>query len=222
MKQIKVLEGSPVMEGEEKLMGKWAGLQLCFGRNLAGNGTLFVTVQRFVWVKEGAQVGFECRWEDTMMHAVCSDVQEYRAPHIFCMLDRELREEAGKPGEETHLNTNDIRIVPVTSECHDLLDQLFAEFSKAASLTPDDAKRFTGEIVKEGDFNPKKRKLDDTQNTPDPFQQISLVDGNPQEFFFGIPGEALTEEEQAQKLAEWDSKLIIHEEEEEDEENGEE
>eukprot|EP01059_Diplonema_ambulator_P033786 TRINITY_DN721_c2_g1_i1.p1 TRINITY_DN721_c2_g1~~TRINITY_DN721_c2_g1_i1.p1 ORF type:complete len:266 (+),score=57.47 TRINITY_DN721_c2_g1_i1:80-799(+) len=214
MNIIKVFEGAPVLGKDEALMGKWAGLQLCFAKNIVGNGVLYITGKRFVWVRDGQAVGYECHWEDLMMHAVCSDVNEFAAPHLFCMLDREILNGGAKDEmSATHETTNDVRIIPMSAECHDLLDELFTVFSNAASMTDTDAAAFQGQVVKEGDFNPKKRKFceADDESPAEPYTQITALEGLPGADFFGIPGEALTEEEREQKLAEWDSKLIIQE-----------
>ncbi|KAJ9441856.1 Chloride conductance regulatory protein ICln [Diplonema papillatum] len=170
-----------------------------FGKVKAGTGTLYITSKQCLWFNdEAAQGGYSTEWPGFMMHAVCTDATAFHCPHIYCMLDRELQEEA-EEGKETPDTTNDIRFAPIEhEETRSLLDKLFHVFSEAASMAPDEV--FTGEVGHVGDFNPKKRKFDETSS--ENFEPLSLG-------MFGEPGSALTPEEMEEKLAEWDSKIIV-------------
>eukprot|EP01061_Rhynchopus_euleeides_P029659 TRINITY_DN4885_c1_g1_i1.p1 TRINITY_DN4885_c1_g1~~TRINITY_DN4885_c1_g1_i1.p1 ORF type:complete len:246 (+),score=97.49 TRINITY_DN4885_c1_g1_i1:60-740(+) len=208
----------PVLEVDEKLMGKWKGLDLYFGTKRVGTGGLLITSKRCVWIPENAKgcpaagTGYALSWDDLGMHAVCSDANAFHCPHIFCLVDRELLQEA-EEGDETHDTTNEIRIAPVEpEECRTLLDRLFTVFSDAASMSPETG-AFSGTVVHTGDFN-RKRKFDDVTPTQgegtDPFVlHPDLAEYS--DVGFGIPGSGLTEEEMERKMAEWESKLVIAE-----------
>ena len=165
----------PVLPQDEKLMGRWRGLDLYFGTRKEDTGILFITTKRCLWIPDfeeknvpsagvvpGTATGYGVKWDEMMGHGTCMSSDDFESPQILCMMDRDIAEEAAE-GKEEYNTTNDVRFVPIQhgedGSCQDLVERLFNVFNKAAGLSVEEVPAVSAEPVSTGVFS-RKRKFD--------------------------------------------------------------
>jgi len=122
-------ENTPVMRDNESVILTFPNVEFSFSATEPiGNGKLFVTSQRFVWLSDSAAYDFDVRF--IMLHAISKDTATYPKPCVYCQLDVEQcgdeDDEDAEPDECYFAPTED-----------DSLMSIFEGFSQAAQMNPD-------------------------------------------------------------------------------------
>lgn len=127
----------PVLRDDENILFTFPNIEFSFTSSDAiGNGTLFVTNQRFVWLSVSCAYDFDVRF--VMLHAISKDVATYPKPCLYCQLDVE-QEQCGEENDDEEGEPDECFFAPgcVDGDIDTVLMSIFDAFSQAAQLNPD-------------------------------------------------------------------------------------
>ncbi|CEM07851.1 unnamed protein product [Vitrella brassicaformis CCMP3155] len=132
-----------VLQPDESLTREQGGTRLWFNGSDEGQGSLYITSQRVVWLSsDDRDKGMAFDYPVIILHAISRDPQAFPQPCIYCQLKADRppaaaaaagEEEEGGEGDDFDA-LNEMRFIPQDETC---LDDLFRAMSEMAALHPD-------------------------------------------------------------------------------------
>ncbi|GMH33348.1 hypothetical protein BSKO_01182 [Bryopsis sp. KO-2023] len=127
--------GRPNLQDDgEEVRGEYQDVQLVLGCNLIqGQGDLFITTKRVVWMKSGAASrGFAVDYQNIVMHAVSRDPEVASRACIYTQLDTSLQHDEDDEGVDPP--DPEMRLIPAEEG---KVEEMFHVLSECAALNPD-------------------------------------------------------------------------------------
>eukprot|EP01027_Heterolobosea_sp_BB2_P009421 GEZU01013888.1.p1 GENE.GEZU01013888.1~~GEZU01013888.1.p1 ORF type:complete len:206 (+),score=57.14 GEZU01013888.1:26-619(+) len=127
-------ENKPVLEENEQILHTFANVDLYFGDNSEGRGTLYVTAPNVYWLSDQqSDKGFKIGFRSIMMHAIANDPSSFPQPCIYCQLDSE--------------ELSEMRFVPQDAGA---VSPIYNAFSESAAMNPEEEQEGEGDFY----YNP--------------------------------------------------------------------
>jgi len=164
---IKITErtqtNEPILE-DEQLYFLQPKVQLLFGADDQGIGTIYCTTKRAVWLSDSdVNVGFSVDFHSIMCHAIArtGSLGEMSTACLYCQLD-------------TEEDVSEMRLVPSNDETDSaVVDKLFKAFSDIAAMNPDPIVEGEGDFFfNEDEVNRGIENLDEKQT-----KQLERLEG---------------------------------------------
>jgi len=123
-KSAVAMQSDPELEDGEAVKDR-SSAELFMGQEGRGNGILYVTTSRVIWVAQNTETTttFVVKYQNLTLHAICRDVSSFPRPCIYCQVDEDS-------------NESEVRFVLADP---DYLDSIFSSLTNCSSLNPDSA-----------------------------------------------------------------------------------